>query len=193
MINILKRIPKFHLLILFTLPFIFLSCSKEGHVVIKLTNQHLENTPAGSWLSLFNIDYSPNADRIKNQVIDRLNVEGLLIDKHVHDDGANEVSVSLWNFKGKRFREEYYVGGIWEGPKIIPFQEYYNGGREGWITIEFENGIPYKELLPNDYKKIIQRSNREYEHTATIESTIDQGRRLFLFGYGSICNRISLF
>lgn len=164
---------------------------KDGHVFIKLPQTHLEETAAGFWLSVFDIDYSPGAERMKKQVMDKLKSNGVLLDQYVREDGANLVYTRIWQYKGKKIKEEIYKGGIWNGPKIIPFQEYHSGGWSSWITIEFENGIPYSTLLPYDYINI--NPKRRYEHTATIESTIDQERRLFLFGYGDRCKRISLF
>jgi len=179
------------ILILFWLPVSLIACSKEGHIFIKLSDTHLEETPAGFWLSLFSLDYSPGAERMKKQVMDKLHEHGTLIDEYIHKDGVNTVKTLIWDYAGHRFKEEYYKGGIWEGPKIVPFQEYSNGGWNTWITIVFNEGIPYSELLPDHYPKI--NPKRKYEHTATIESAIDQGRRLFLFGYGSRCQRILLF
>lgn len=167
---------------------------KDGHIFIELRETHLEDTKAGFWLSEFNIDYSPGAERMKKQVMDKLKSDGILLDQYVHKgglEGACTVYTRIWKYKGKNIKEEIYKGGIWNGPKIIPFQEYSRGGWTSWITIEFENGIPYSKLLPDEYRNI--NAKRRYEHTATIESTIDQGRRLFLFGYGDTCKRISLF
>lgn len=166
----------------------------DGHIFIELQETHLEETKAGFWLSEFDIDYSPSAERMKKQVMDKLKSDGLLLDQYVHKGGlkgACTVYTRIWQYKGKNIKEEIYKGGIWNGPKIIPFQEYSSGGWSSWITIEFENGMPYSKLLPDEYRNI--NSKRRYEHTATIESTIDQGRRLFLFGYGDTCKRISLF
>jgi len=150
------------------------SCSKEGHIVITLPDTHLEETPAGFWLRMFEVDYSPGAENLKKQVLDKLRSDGTLIDEYIHKEGSKKVKTYVWKYRGYRIREEYY-----------------NGGWDSWITIEFSEGIPYSKLLPNHYEKI--KPNRNYEHTATIKSTIDQERRLFLFGYGSRCQRISLF
>ena len=65
------------------------------------------------------------------------------------------------------------------------------GSRNLWITIEFEKGIAYSELLPDQYQML--DPVRTYEHAVTVESSADQHRRLFLFGYGPLCRRISLF
>jgi len=187
--RLIQRLTKVFVLLVLTLSVV--SCSKEGHIVITLPDTHLEETPAGFWLRMFEVDYSPGAERLKKQVVDKLRSDGTLVDEYIHEEGANKVKTYVWKYRGHKIREEYYKGGIWEGPKIVPFQEYYNGGWNSWVTIEFSEGILYSKLLPNHYKKI--NPNRKYEHTATIESTIDQERRLFLFGYGSRCQRISLF
>lgn len=172
--------------------FFFLSCSNDGHIVINLENEHLENTEAGSWIGLFNIDYSPNAPRLKSQITNQLEGFGNLIDEYTHEQGSNSVKTKVWKYKGQKIKEEYYIGGIWAGSeKVIPFQQYYNGGLNTWITIEFEYGKSYSELIPNHFQEINRL--REYEHTVTIESKVDNGRRLFLFGYGSTCESISLF
>lgn len=167
------------------------ACSKDGHIVIDLSDTHLEETASGKWLKMFEVDYASGAERMKKQVVDKLRSEATLIDEYVYEDGANRVMARVWLYRGQMVREEYYKGGIWEGPKVVPFQEYYAGGWNSWITIEFESGMPYSKLLPNHYTKINQ--NRKYEHTATIKSRLDQDRRLFLFGYGDQCQRISLF
>jgi len=182
------------IIILMIMAFSISSCSKEGHIYIKLPEKHLEETPAGFWLSMFEIDYSQGAERIKKQVMDKLKSDGVLLDQYIHEGGLKDactVYTRIWKYRGRKIKEEIYKGGIWNGPKIIPFQEYNNGGWSSWITIEFEERIPYSKLIPNNYRNI--NSKRRYEHTATIESTIDQGRRLFLFGYGDRCRRISLF
>ena len=167
------------------------SCSKDGHIFIKLSEKHLEEVPAGFWLSVFEIDYSPGAEGMKKQVMDKLKSDGVLVDQYVREDGANTVYTRSWKYKNNSIKDEIYKGGIWNGPKIVPFQEYHYAGWTSWITIEFENGIPYSKLLPENYTNINRK--RKYEHTATIESEIDQGSRLFLFGYGDRCQRISLF
>jgi len=174
--------------------FIIFSCSKDDHIFIELAENHLEETPAGFWLSMFEIDYSLGAERMKKQVMDKLKSDGVLLDQFVRKcglKGACTVYTRIWKYKGKNIKEEIYKGGIWNGPEIIPFQEYSRGGWTSWITIEFEDAIPYSKLISDEYRNI--NSKRKYEHTATIELTIDQSRRLFLFGYGDRCRRISLF
>jgi hypothetical protein len=166
----------------------------DGHIFIELQEKHLTETPAGFWLSMFEIDYSPGAERMKKQVMNKLESDGLLLDQYAQKGGLKDACIvytRIWKYKGKSIKEEIYKGGIWNGPKIIPFQEYSNGGWTSWITIEFEDSIPYSKLLPDEYERI--NPKRRYEHTATIESKIDQGRRLFLFGYGDTCKHISLF
>lgn len=179
------------IVILLVMVFSMGSCSKDGHIFIKLSEKHLEETPAGFWLSMFQIDYSPGTERMKKQVMDKLKSDGILLEEYAREDGANKVFTRIWKYKGTSFKEEIYKGGIWNGPQIVPFQEYHYEGWSSWITIEFENGTPYSKLLPDNYVNI--NPKRRYEHTATIESKIDQGRRLFLFGYGDWCQRISLF
>lgn len=147
----------------------------------------------GSWLGVFDLDYSEDAGHLKLQVIDKLRAEADLIDEYVYEEEGNKVGARTWELQGMRIKEEYYRGGDWEGPKVLPEQRYYNGGpaENLWITIEFERGIPYSKLIP-DHHQLLQPV-REIEHTVTVESSQDQGRRLFLFGYGELCRRISLF
>ncbi|RJQ48995.1 MAG: hypothetical protein C4528_01520 [Gammaproteobacteria bacterium] len=165
-------------------------CSKEGHIDFNVIDKHLEQHAAGSWTAAFNIDYSQGPQSIKKQIIEKLHNHGDLIDKYRREENANVITTFIWDYKGKTIKEEYYKGGIWAGPKIIPYQEYYAGELDVWITIEFKEGVPYSEVIPNHHKQI--NAGRKYEHTATIKFPKDNAR-LFLFGYGSICNRISLF
>lgn len=185
-----RHMRNWPILLLFVLLVLF-GCSKDGHIYIKLENKHLQDTAAGAWLRLFNLDYKPGTERTKKQVVDKLRSQGKLVDEYLYEDGANKVKTYVWEFAGYRFKEEYYRGGIWEGPKVVPFQEYYNGGWNTWITVVFDKPISYSKLLPQHYQQI--NPSRKYEHTATVKSMIDQKRRLFLFGHGSRCNRISLF
>jgi hypothetical protein len=192
---IMKNLTKYftQCFIIFFLSFCFNACSKNigKHIVIDLEEKHLKDTPSGSWLDIFDIDYLFISKRLKKQISDILIEEGELIDEYVWEDNENVVKSYIYQYKNYEILLEYYDGGIWTGPKVIPFQEYYNGGWNSWITINFKKGIPYAELLPNHYKDL--SPNRKYEHSVTIESKIDQERRLFLFGYGSTCKRISLF
>jgi hypothetical protein len=188
--NSWKDLIPYYLLAIIVLLLWVSACSKEG-IDIDLPDTHLEQTPSGFWLSIFDLDYGPKSECIKKQILDKLRKNGVLLDEYQHKEGANKVKTYVWDYAGYTIKEQYYKGGIWEGPKIIPYQEYHRAGWTVWITVEFETGIPYSKLLPDHYMKI--NLNRKYEHTATIESAKDQGRRLFLFGYGSLCQRISLF
>ena len=169
---------------------LFSGCSKEGHIDFEVSDQHLEHHPAGRWLATFNVDYSQGPRSIKKQILEKLHNQGKLIDKYRREENANVITTFVWNHKGNTIKEEYYKGGIWGGPKIIPYQEYYAGELAVWITIEFKEGVPYSKVIPSHYEQI--NAKRKYEHTATIKSPKDNAR-LFLFGYGSICNHISLF
>jgi len=167
------------------------SCARERHIDIELKDTHLEETPAGSWLSDFGLSYTPEAESIKLQIVAKLKEYGTVVDEYTREDGANTVKTTVYDYQGKRFLEQYYAGGIWEGPKVIPYQEYYNAGWNVWLTLDLGQGVPYPELLPEHHVQI--NPNRKYEHTATIESEKDNGRRLFLFGHGNLCKRICLF
>tara|TARA_B100000767_G_C19514207_1_gene429693 strand:+ start:110 stop:673 length:564 start_codon:yes stop_codon:yes gene_type:complete len=184
---------KYNILVYLFLLFWFNACSTKNngdHIVLKLDNQHLKDTPAGFWLNDFDIDYSINSERFKKQVSDIIVNEGELIDGYFSQDNFNEVETLIYQYKDYQILIEQYKDGIWKGPKVIPFQEYHNGGLSSWITIKLKSNIPYAELIPNKYKDL--NPNREYEHSVTIESQIDQERRLFLFGSGLYCERITL-
>jgi hypothetical protein len=170
--------------------FILAGCSKEGHIEFDAQNSRLEELPAGKWLTTFDISYSPGADEPKKQILFKLRQEGQLHDEYKREENGNLVTTRVWNYKGHTIKEQYYQGGIWKGPIIIPYQEYYQGELSVWISIEYPKGIPYSKLLPNHHKKI--NPSRKYEHTAPLTSKKDHAR-LFLFGYGSLCQRISLF
>jgi len=169
---------------------ILLGCSNGGHVEVELGDTHLQQVPAGQWLSEFNLKYGVGAQPIKQQIAEELRARGTLVEEYMHEENSNTVTTMVWNYNGKTFREEYYRGGIWEGPKIIAYQEYYQGGLAVWFTIDLAEGIPYVELLPDLHQSMPQ--DRMLEHAATVKSTADNAR-LFLFGYGIRCTRISLF
>jgi len=169
---------------------LFGGCSKEGHIDFEVADQHIEQHPAGSWIVAFNVDYSRGSCSIKKQILEKLYNQGKIIDKYRREENGNVITTFLWDYQGNTIKEEYYKGGIWGGPKIIPYQEYYAGELAVWITVDFKEGIPYSKLIPNHYKQI--NANRKYEHSVTIKFPKDNAR-LFLFGYGSICNQISLF
>lgn len=170
--------------------FILAGCSKDGHIEFDSQNSRLEELPAGNWLATFQINYSSDSDEPKKQILHKLQKEGTLLNEYKSEENGNLVTTRLWNYKEYTIKEQYYQGGIWEGPIIIPYQEYYQGELSVWITIEFPKGIPYSKLLPNHYKEI--NPNRKYEHTATITSK-KYRERLFLFGYSTHCQRISIF
>jgi|TARA_B100002003_G_scaffold71090_1_gene66306 hypothetical protein len=165
-------------------------CSKEGHIDIEVESRHLDELPAGKWIAAFEIKYAPFAEELKKQILQKLRQEGEIKDEYRYEENGNVVTTSLWRYRGYTIKEQYYQGGIWRGPKIIPYQEYYQGELAVWFTVEYQEGVPYSELLPKHYKLI--SPNRKYEHTATIKSKQDKAR-LFLFGNGSRCQRISLF
>ena len=121
--------------IIFTLAFCIISCSKDKHIFIKLDNTHLKDTPPGFWLNIFELNYSQDAIRLKKQIMNKLRSEGELLDEYNYNDGPNVVKTFLWKYCGLNIKEQYYNGGIWEGPKVIPFQEYSNGGWNTWFTI----------------------------------------------------------
>lgn len=168
-------------------------CADSGgkHVLIELGPTHLVDNPAGSWLKMFDIDYSSGAERFKKQITNQLRQEGELVEEYIGEENGNSVQTFIWNYRGHKFTEKYYKGGIWKGPKIIPFQEYYGEGWNSWVTFFPAAPIAYVELLSERYIEL--QEQRNYEHAATIVSEIDQERRLFLFGYGENCERITLF
>ena len=93
------------IVILLVMVFSMGSCSKDGHIFIKLSEKHLEETPAGFWLSMFEIDYSPGAERMKKQVMDKLKSDGILLEEYARENGANKVFTRIWKYKGTSFKE----------------------------------------------------------------------------------------
>lgn len=169
-------------------------CAEQTpHLVINLKQGRLQDLPMGSWLQFFDFDYSPQAEDLKLQAVARLQERATLQDEYVFEAEDNKVGVRVWDYQGMRIKEEYYRGAEWEGPEVLPAQQYYLGGpaENLWITIEFERGIPYAELIPDQSKRL--EPVRAQEHAVTVTSMQDQKRRLFLFGYGDLCRRISLF
>jgi hypothetical protein len=166
------------------------ACSKEGHIDIEVPDLCLNQLPAGEWLTAFEISHKPGADDPKWQILRKLREEGKLKDKFKREENGNMVTTLVWNYRGYTIRDQCYEGGIWRGPKIIPYEEYYQGELAVWITVEFPEGVPYSKLIPEHYQKI--NPSRKYEHTATITSKAARAR-LFLFGYGSLCQRVSFY
>ena len=167
-----------------------IGCPQEGHVNIRLRDKHLEDVPAGRWLKVFSLRYESGAPPMKEQILEKLHSEGVLEDKNEHEENATRILTYEWRFQGMKIKEEYYVGGSgWRGPKVSPQQAFREAGSDAWVTIE-TGETPYQDLLPEKYVQIIP--HRIHEHTATVASAVD-ARRLFLFGYGNTCKRISLF
>lgn len=178
------------LVILVSLLVLLAACSKEHPIDVDVQDLHLAELPAGEWLKAFQLKYTPDQENLKKQILRKLREEGKLNNEYSNKENGNDVTTRIWSYKGYTIKEQYYRGGIWEGPKVMPYQEYYQGELAVWITVEYQDGVPYSKLLPEHYQLISQ--NRKYEHTATINSKKDRAR-LFLFGYGSRCQRISLF
>jgi hypothetical protein len=166
------------------------SCSKERHVDIEVSERHLDQLPSGEWLAAFEISWKPDSEDPKRQILQKLRGEGTLRNEFRQEINGNDVITRVWNYRGHVIKEQYFQGGIWRGPEVIAYQEYYQGELPVWITIEFPEGIPYSKLLPDQYKYI--NASRKHEHTATINCKGDRAR-LFLFGFGSLCQRISFF
>src|SRR4030042_3738184 len=139
------------------------ACSKEGHIDIELSDLHLDQLPAGKFLTAFEISHQPDSDNPKKQILINLREKGELRDEYKREENGNKVKTRIWNYRGYIIKEQYYEGGVWCGPKIIPYQEYYQGELPVWITVEFPEGIPYSQLLPDHYHKI--NPNRKHEHT----------------------------
>jgi len=166
-----------------------LSCSRSGaaHAEIELGALHLKDVPAGQWLNLFLVDYGPGAPGLKRQVVDKLHRSGVLVDEYAHAENGNEIHTRVWSYEDYSFLEQDFRGGIWEGPEVSASQQYYQGELAIWITIEFPRGVQYSTLLPHTSLP----ARRDKEHAATVLSETDHAR-LFLFGYGHTCKRISL-
>jgi hypothetical protein len=165
------------------------ACSRQPHVKVD-AESHLQDTLAGKWLTTFRLRYESGASPIKKQIAAELRANGTLLDKYSSEENGNVVLTLVWSYRGTTIREQYFKGGIWAGPQVYPPQEYYLGELPVWFTLELGQGVPYSELLPGNDQ--ILKEPREMEHTATIESRADNAR-LFLFGHGARCTRISLF
>ena len=153
------------------------ACSDSEYIdTIRLTDQHLENIPAGSWLHYFNLDYSSGKE-LRIQIKEKLKNEGELLDKTISNEGNSSVMIYTWEFKGLRIKEENYYN--------------YGSGDGTWIEIRFKEPKLYSDLLPIHYDKL--NPNRKLEHTVTISSKKDDELRLFLFGKGKYCEKIRLF
>ena len=168
----------------------FSGCSREPQVEVDVES-HLQDTLAGKWLTEFHLSYDQGAPPIKQQIADILLANGTLLTKYSSEENGNNVTTFFWRYNGKTIREQVFKGGIWGGPKVHPEEEYYSGELLVWFTLDLgERGILYSELLPRNYQDL--KESRKIEHAATIKSGTDHAR-LFLFGYGDRCTRISLF
>jgi len=184
------RSLRFRPLLLTTIATLLAACAgTKEHREIDVGNLHLEDYPAGQWLKLFDLDYSEAAPNFKKQLRSRLEKSGVLVQEMDGSENGNSVHSRVWSFKGKRILEQYYRGGIWEGPEVFPPQEYYQGELLLWITIDLGNGVPASELIPN-----VQPPPEPWrrQHFATVLSKTDEAR-LFLFGTQGRCTRVSLF
>ena len=181
---------KFIKLLFVTLIITLISCDDENdHIEIDLQKKHLWEIKAGFWLKTFNIDTSSNIT-IKKQITDKLEEEGLLIKQDQRKEGIHRITRWTFKFYGMDVVNEVYQGGVWNGPEIKSYHQYPNG-YTNWITFKLKKPIKYTEILGLDSLDI--KKVRSRAHTATIIGNLDDEKRLFLFGYGDECNKISLY
>jgi hypothetical protein len=142
-------------------------------------NQHLEDHPAGWWIKELSLKYDHNSkERITQRVHNRLVARGgIFIDKYSKN---KQNFVFVWEYVGLR--------------KVFVVEEHYFYGEDSAdlsITIPLEPpGITWESIIPNHCDKL--KPNRISELAATIESKADRGARLFLYGWGQYCTRITL-
>lgn len=167
-----------------------ISCdNKNDHIEINLHKKHLWETKAGFWLKSFKIN--PSSDvTIKKQITDILKKDALLIKQDQRVEGVHHITRWIFEYNGIRVINEVYLGGVWNGPEIKAYHEYPNG-YSAWITFELKEPIKYTEILELDSLNIDKVRRRS--HTATIVGHLDDQKRLFLFGHGDECEKISLY
>lgn len=141
-------------------------------------SQRIEDTAVGWWIKGLVLHYGNQSKYITTQMHIRLNAEAKLIDKYIND---RKGQVTIW---------EYYNNNT---PIII--KEEVNEGSDGqtiWMSYEYPYpGIIWSKIIPADFQRL--KPNRKYEHAVTIDSAADKGARVFLFGWGEYCTRISIF
>ena len=181
----------FRVLLFVVLFFILSSCSRnlENHLEITLNNLHIEDVASGDWINNFKFDRL-SSKNIKTQVYLDIIDRGELVDEFLWEEHGNEVFTRVYELENIEVSLNLYNGGIFNGPNLFPPQQYHSGDNL-WISYEFNEPISYKELIPNNFQKL--EEIRKYEHSATITSKLSKGTRLFLFGFGSFCKKVTLY
>ncbi|MBI5587142.1 MAG: hypothetical protein HY889_02110 [Deltaproteobacteria bacterium] len=168
MLRIYKHTFKLLLLLLIT------ACSSNGSVDIELPKgMHLEDTTAGSFLKILDIDYDGNLSFI-GEIRKALKRNAGLEDEYI--EGKNKVVVRRWRVLSSRNKRSFI---LYE--KIAPenniWFEYPLGGE----------GVPYAALIGEKAKDL--KSDRKYEGSVYISSKADNAR-LVLFGFGNYCTSV---
>lgn len=156
------------------------SCSdKNSGIDIRLSeNQRIEDMAAGWWIKDLDLENGKQSKYITVQMHYRLIQQARLINRYNNDRNG---LVAIWEYYGKT------------NPVIIK-EEIYEGsdGQTIWMSYEYPSpGVLWSKVIPADYQRL--KPNRKYEHAVTIHSTADKGARIFLFGWGDYCTRISIF
>lgn len=158
----------------------FHGCSdKNPGIDISLQeNEQLEDIAAGWWIKELGLHYGAQSKYITIQIHDYLHEKARLLDKYQADDGA---LTAIWEYDGKT-------------TQIVIEEKIYQSsdGQNIWMTYEYPSpGTTWSNIIPSDYTRL--KPDRKYEHAVTIHSVADGKARLFLFGGGEYCRRISLF
>jgi len=173
------------------LGFGILGCSRSGGINIDLPNgTHLADHPSGFWLRDLLRSSSDTTRYITTRVHDVISAIGEPIDKY----STKRKSVTVvW--KVTHGKKPYYADVYQACSHLIIEETLYDSDERGtdlWLTINLdEPGLPWSCLIPDQFMNL--KPNRKYENAVAISSRADRGARLFLFGWGKYCKRISLF
>lgn len=155
-------------------------CSSDEGIDIKLPeNKRLEDTQAGWWIKELDLSYYDDKKYLVNKISERLSEVGILLDTYIEKE---DVYVKKWEISTSR------------GALIILEKQSQTNDDELFHSFEIPlepKGIPWKNLIDNQYKQL--KPKRKYEHAVTITSSLDKGARLFLFGWGNYCTSIAMW
>jgi hypothetical protein len=166
----------------FILIFLFISvfgCSKEDHAFDHINlpeNIRLEDTDAGWWIKELNLQYDAQDVPLTTQIHKHLISNATQLD--TYQTSVDDLTV-IWEYCGSKC--------------INLVEEIYKSaqGENIWISYEYPiPGAPWRDVLPEIYTRI--KTDQEYGQVAVIESKADKAR-LFLFGSGNYCRRMSIF
>lgn len=180
------------------------SCSSEPDLQIRVTltpSESLSETDAGWWLRELGISNQEQgrdaASRIRNALVYRvrraLEAQGRFHDQYIEgkDTLVKEYIISI--------KRPLY------GPRELLIRQKQTGGENASLWFDVlppPEGIPWLNLLSGhlardqiseaQYEQFIATKRRGDKNVVTIESPGEQGERLFLYGSGAYCTRISL-